>query len=431
MRHRLPARGALACVGVALSTLSWGGCRQHVEPTVDARSFAADAEEYVDVVLALGERDHDSIDFYSGPPEPRARARERNLTMPEIRRWAVELRERLASGPSASADEQSRREFMIRQLDAVIGRIDLLAGKRFTFDEESRLFFGVTVDEGDRTSADRARAELERLLPGRGSLGQRYAAFDSRFMVPPDRLPAVIARALEECRRVTLEHMSLPAGESVSVEYTRMMPWSAFTTYEGRGHSRIEINTDFGLTVDRAFNLACHEAYPGHHAINTLIDTRLVGPSQRVELMTQPMFSPQTLRTEGAATFAPELAFTDANRLVFGRDELFPLAGLKPHEAERYYRVSKLVGQLGWFQADVARRYLDGDLEFVRAAAELEDRALMSSPEATLKFLNEFRTYAVTYTVGRDLVAREVDGQGEADEATRWRSFERWVTNTK
>ena len=58
-------------------------------------------------------------------------------------------------------------------------------------------------------------------------------------------------------------------------------------------------------------------------------------------------------------------------------------------------------------QLDVARRYLDGDLEFARAARELEEGALMPSADATLKFFNEFRTYAVAYTVGRDAVARD------------------------
>ena len=125
-----------------------------------------------------------------------------------------------------------------------------------------------------------------------------------------------------------LAHLSLPAGEQVTVEYVRGTPWSAFTRYEGRGRSRIQINTDFDLTVDRALQLACHEAYPGHHAINSLIDARFVGAKHWIEYTVQPMFSPQSLRTEGAATFAAELAFPDESRLAFERDELFPLAGL-------------------------------------------------------------------------------------------------------
>jgi hypothetical protein len=210
------------------------------------------------------------------------------------------------------------------------------------------------------------------------------------------------------------------------------MPWSAFTRYEGHARSRIQINTDFDLTVDRALQLACHEAYPGHHVINSVLDAVRPWP----ELTVLPMFSPQSLRTEGAATFAAELAFPDASRLGFERDELFPVAGLNPDDADRYLRVSRAVDRLRWLQADIARRYLDGDLEFARAAAVLEEDALMPSAVATLKFFNEFRTYAVTYTVGRDVVARYVESHAGATGLpgtvdARWRAYERWIATTK
>src|SRR6185503_15285138 len=98
-----------------------------------------------------------------------------------------------------------------------------------------------------------------------------------------------------------------------------------------------------------------------------------------IEYSAEPMFSPQSLRTEGAATYAAELAFPDDSRLAFERDELFPLVGLDPGEADKYVRISRLVDALRGCQLDVARRYLDGDLEFARAAGELEQTALMPS----------------------------------------------------
>jgi hypothetical protein len=391
-----------------------------------ARSLGPEAEAYVQLVLALGQRDGDSLDFYTGPPEWMAEARANQRTLADIGSSATTLLQRVEH---SRADDPTRQAFLVRQLRAVVARIDVLSGRRLPFDQESRVLFGVTADDGDPVPAERIRDDLDQALPGDGSLGHRYAAFERRFLIPRVRVPVVMTRAIEGCRRVTLAQIDLPAGERVYVEYTGGLPWSAFTRYEGSAHSRIQINTDFDLTVDRALQLACHEAYPGHHTINTLIDTRLVGPVNRVELSVQPMFSPQSLRTEGAATFAPELAFSGDARLAFERDELFPLAGLNPADAEPYLRVSALVDRLRGLQAGIARRYLDGNLEFVRAAIALEDETLMPSPAPTLKFLNQFRTYAVTYTIGRDLVAREVGTEG--DPGTRWRAFERWVMETK
>ena len=52
-------------------------------------------------------------------------------------------------------------------------------------------------------------------------------------------------------------------------------------------------------------------------------------------------------------------------------------------------------------ELSVARDYVDGKIEFVRAADALEDRALMAHAEATVRYLNEFGVYAATYTDGR------------------------------
>ena len=62
----------------------------------------------------------------------------------------------------------------------------------------------------------------------------------------------------------------------------------------------------------------------------------------------------------------------------------------------------------------MTRRYLDGALDFPRAAAALEHDALMPSADATLKFVNQFRSYAATYTFGRDRLARRVAGSWDA-----------------
>jgi hypothetical protein len=414
-----------ATIVILLAAAALWACRR-VAP---APSLDAEAEQYVRIVLALGDRDPDSLDFYAGPPAWKAEAHERNASFREITRSATGQIARLVHEASSSEEADARRAFLIRQLHAIVARSALLTGTRLAFDDESEAMFGIRLGSIDRETAAQARAEVDRLLPGRGSLVQRYAAFDRQFMIPPDRLAAVMTRSIDGCRRATLAHMTLPPGEHVIVEYVGGTPWSAFTRYEGHGQSRIQINAAFGLTVDRALQLACHEGYPGHHAINTWIDATLVGPRHRVELTVQPMFSPQSLRTEGAATFAPELAFSDADRLAFERDELFPLAHLDGSAVAHYLQVERAVDDLRMPQAAIAREYLDGTLEFARASAALEARALMPSADATLKFFNEFRSYAVTYTLGHDEAARAVNAA--AGDAARWQTYLRWAADLK
>ncbi len=386
------------------------------------------AEAYVRIVLALGDRDPDSLDFYAGRPEWRARAGTEHASFADIKKRADALRDEIVRAPSTDPQTDARRRFLAGQLRAVGARVELLTGRHFTFDEEADRLFGLTATRGPDRSAD-ARAKLARALstsvPGAGTevgLAHRYAEFDRRVLIPRDRVPGVIARALDECRRITAGHLTLPADERVEVAYVHDTPWSAFTRYEGGGRSRIEINADFALTVDRALSLACHEAYPGHHTISLLIDTAHPYPELRV----QPLFSPQTFRTEAAATFAPDLAFSDSERLRFERDELFPRANLNPADADLYLHVSRLVDRLRPAELEIAREYLDGALEFARASAALEDRALMSSPDATLKFFNQFRSYALTYTLGADKIGGVV-----ASSKNRWNAYAHWVTDLK
>ena len=388
------------------------------------------ARTYVGLALALGDRDADSLDSYHGPPPWQAAARREHATLAEIRRRAVALANTLNSERAGeTAEAATRRAFLTGQLSAIRSRIDILQGARPSFADETRVLFGLDVGETapstDRSahqpgsSADAARLDLDRLLPGGGDLATRYAAFDRQFLVGADRLPAVLSRAIEGCRAATRAHLELPAGERVEVEYVHDLPWSAFTRYEGRSISRVQVNAGMPLTVDRALDLACHETYPGHHTIAVLVDARF--GETRPEFFVQPLFSMQSALHEAASSLAPGLAFSEAARTDFERDELFPLAGLDPAQAARHVAAGRLVDRLHTIEADIARKYLDGALDFPRAAAALEREALMPSADATLKFLNQFRSYAATYTLGRDLLEGAVDRD--------WAAYRRAVTD--
>ena len=388
----------------------------------------AAAESYVRLVLALAERDPDSLDNYRGPADWQTEARHQHATLGSIDRDAAALASRLTSEASGASDDPVRRGFLVRQLRAVAARAKIVAGDRPRFADEASALFGIDTPPPFSATGS-VRLELDRLIPGRGDLPSRYAAFDRRFLIASERLPAVLARAIDACRAKTAEHVALPAGEHVELAYVAGLPWSAFTRYEGRFKSVIRVNAALPLTVDRALDLACHEAYPGHHTINSLMEQRL--GTVRTELLVQPLFSPQSLLHEAAASTAPVLAFSDAERLTFERDTLFPLAGLKPADAELYVRVERLIDRLHPVEADIARRYLDEELDFPRASEALRREALMPSPDATLKFLNQFRTYAATYTTGRDLLSTEIDRRvgGTNAGVGRWNAYIAIVTD--
>ena len=380
------------------------------------------------IALALGERDGDSLDSYHGPPAWQADARREHATLSEVRGRAVALAAALtADRDGSTADDRTRRAFLIAQLGAIASRIDILQGARPPFADEARLLFGLDsrealgsgAEDAARRTAEAVRSQLDRLLPGRGDLAARYAAFDRQFLIPADRLPAVLSRAIDGCRAVTRAHVELPAGEHVEVEYVHDLPWSAFTRYGGGFVSRVQVNAALPLTVGRALDLACHEAYPGHHTIAVLLDAQY--GARRPEFLVQPLFSMQSALHEAASSVAVAVAFPEGERTTFVREVLFPLAGLDRSGAELHVRVGGLVDRLHTIETQIARKYLDGTLDFPRAAAALERDALMPSAAATLTFLNQFRSYAATYTIGRDALAQAID--------TGWAGYLRAVTD--
>ena len=379
------------------------------------------ARAYVRLVAALGARDPDTLDTdgnSAGPALPAVR-----VSFSDIATQAREVVAELRAEPTSNAAPDPRRQHLIAQFDAIATRAEQLGGRRFPIELEVRRLFGVTL----RRNADAGAAlgpsiaALDRLLPGSGRLAERVQAYDARFTVPADRVPATFERALAECRARTTAHVPLPAGESVTVEYVRDRPWSGHSRYLGGSRSRIEVNTTFPLTVDRILELACHEGYPGHHAYSTLRDAALVQGRGWEEFSVMPLFSPESFVAEAAAAMGATMAFSYSDRLAFERDVLFPVAGLDPEQAESYLTVAHLSECLTPSLASVVGRYLSGDLDFVEAGWALEDEALMAHPTATLQFVNEYRGYALAYTLGRTqllpLIGPDVPTDG------RWQNF--------
>jgi hypothetical protein len=364
-------------------------------------------------VLALAERDPDSLDSYRGPSAWRAEAQARRATLEEIGQSVHNLSESLSRESGQDDDGGERRAFLLRQLRAIAARVEILKGARPRFDEEATELFG--IEWGTLGSQG-----------SQGSLGSVGSVRES--VIPPDRVPAVLARAVAGCRAATLAHLPLPPSEQVSVEFVPDYSWSAFTHYEGRFRSRIRVNARLPLTVDGALDLACHEAYPGHHTVNVVIESRF--GDTRPEFFVQPLFSPQSLLHEGAAMVASSFAFSDADRVAFERDQLFPLAGLDPSKAARSVEASRARERLKWTQVEILRRYIDGELDFARASMALARQVPGESADEMLKFANQFRTYVVTYPVGQKLVTDYLDQHSSAaeDEAGRWRTYMELVT---
>lgn len=398
-------------------------------PTSGVRErLDAVAEGYVRLALSLGQHDSAYVDAYYGPRSWQQDAVQRQSPLPAILDDAEVLLTSLAPFRAVEEGEvRSRAAFLSVLVSSLRARAAMVSGATCTFDEEAKALYDVTPPHFSESHFDSIHGELDRLLPGPDSLAARVDRYRAEFELPRERLADVFNAAIAECRRRTLMHVDLPASEAFALEFVRDRPWSGYNWYEGGFRSRIQVNTDLPVHLDRVVDLAAHEGYPGHHVFNALIEARLVGARGWVELTVFPLFSPLALVAEGTANFGIEVAFPGDERQGFEREVLLPLAGLADADVERYHTVLALLGRLTYAANEVARGYLDGALDRESAVEQLVRRALMARERAEqrTRFFDAYRSYVVNYNLGLDLVRGYIERRGGVPSAParRWREY--------
>ena len=390
------------------------------------------AEQYVKLVLAVGQHDGDYVDAFYGPPEWRKAAESTKTPLAAIDANAAATEARLAAlplppvkGPDAEL-WALRRQYLTRQLAALRSRVAMLQGKRFTFDEESQALYDAVAPVIPESEFEAVLAQLAVKLPGEGSLIDRYDRYKAAFIIPRNRLDRVFQEAIRGCRG-RMPSVQLPLKERFTVEYVTNKSWSGYNWYQGEFRSLIQVNTDLPVYIDRAIDLACHEGYPGHHAYNVLLEKNLVKDRGWIEYTVYPLFSPQSLIAEGTANYGIEVTFAMADRLRFEGEVLFPIAGLDEKRAAEYYSVQALVDRLSYAGNEAARQYIDGKMSREAAVAWLEKYALYTKPRAEqrVKFIEQYRSYVINYNLGKDLVRGYVEKQIGRDKTPqrRWDVF--------
>ena len=401
--------------------------------------------------------DPNYVDAYYGPEELRAKVQADKADLATLARRAGELVATAGALPRTAGGTDSdllalRHDYLRQQLASAAARIELLRGRKMSFDEESKALYDAVAPRHDEAyfqeRLDRIAAVLARLpeTPGasqpssRGSLRDRVEALRAQVTIPHEKLAAVFERAIDECRARSATHVALPAGESFTVEQVTDKPWTGYNWYKGGYRSVIQVNVSLPIWIDRALDLACHEGYPGHHLYNALLERELVRGRGWPEFEVYPLFSPQSLIAEGTANYGVELAFPAGERLAFERDVLFPLAGLDPGLAAPYARVRELLEELSYAGNEAARRYLDGAIDAAAAAVWLE-RYTLTSPERAqqgVRFFDTYRSYVINYNLGQDLVQRHVEARAAAagsDPATlsqrKWRAFVELISSPR
>jgi len=396
------------------------------------------AERYRKLVLAVGQHDANYVDAYYGPAALQEEVARKKQSLASIRSEVQAARRDIAKQKPHNAEEALRIEFLSKQLRAVEARVDMLDGKKFTFDEETAVLYDAVSPHHDRAYYEAIVAEVDKLVPGTGPLPERLKAFRAQFVIPKDRLKQVFDASIAACRERTMRYVELPKNESFVMEFVSNKPWSGYNWYKGNAHSLIQINTEFPIYIERALDLGCHEGYPGHHVYNALLEQELVKKRNWVEFSVYPLYSPMSLIAEGSANYGIQMAFPDDERVDFEQKTLYPLAGLDPALAPQYAQFLKLMAKLSYADNDNAREYLEGRFTKEQAQEWMVNVGLYPPEKSAqrVSFYDANRGYVINYNLGQDLVKAFVERHATATDpaaarAQRWDAFKQLLSSPR
>ncbi len=394
------------------------------------------AESYVKVILKVGKFDPDYVDAYYGPDEwkPDSTFNADSTALKHLDAETDALLDSMESLGKYNADEMQtlRFRFLYKQMLAVKTKIFMLRGGNLPFDQETKALYDAEAPHYSEEHFQKIIAELDKVLPGTGNVTDRFEKFRSQFIIPKDKLDKVFTAAINECRRITLDHIRLPEDENFKIEYVNNKPWGGYNWYKGNSFSVIQVNTDLPIYIDRAVDLAAHEGYPGHHVYNTLLERNMVRQRGWVEFSVYPLFSPQSLIAEGTANFGIEMAFPGDSRIKFEKEVLFPIAGLDSSQADEYYHALELTDELTYATNEAARNYLNGDWDRETAVRWLQKYELRSKEKAAMMmdFIDKYRSYVINYNLGKDIVKNYIERNGGTKDnpSKRWEIFEKIIS---
>jgi hypothetical protein len=361
------------------------------------------AERYLRLGLQVGRHVEGIVDAYYGPPE---------LAAAVDAEPPVDPRE-LVSAAEALLDELEDG-WLRDQVTGLRTYTKVLAGDSASYADEVEGCYGVRPTYTDEAVFTAAHERLEELLPGTGTLAERYARWEESIRVPPERVERAVAGVIEEARGWTRRLIELPSDETVALEIVRDEPWLAFCGYLGGLRSRIAVNVSLPISAIELLILSIHETYPGHHVERAVKEDVLVRSRGLLEETLVLLPTPQSIISEGIAKLAPPTLLEGEGGAALAT--VVHEAGIEldlPHALA----VQRALEPCSWAQVNAALMLHDDGVGEDEAKEYLARWGLLT-PEWTDHLVRLFteptsRTYVLTYSAGRDLCEAYVAGEPE------------------
>jgi hypothetical protein len=362
-------------------------------------------DRYLLLGLRLGKHVDGFVDAYYGPAELKQRVDAEEPTPAAA--LAEEASELLALTAGLDGQRGSWLHAQLVGLETVARR---LAGEGISWVDEVERCHGVSPKLTDESVFEEAHARLDEAFGD----AEGQARWRESQAVPAATLVEAASALNADARERTRELFGLPDGEEVTIEIETNVPWAAFNYYQGNLRSRVAISGDLPTYSYFLASLTPHELYAGHHTEHAWKEELLVRRQGFLEESVLLTGTPQSTISEGIAMVAADVLYGD--ELHVRAAELLGPLGV-PYDPERAQvmddvepALRKASDNMAWF-LNVENRPVEEVVEYGMRWRRLP----RDHVEKSIEFLTDptWRAYAATYTNGRELVERFVDGDRE------------------
>lgn len=341
------------------------------------------------------------VESYYGPEQLRVQAEKSTVDIKDLISMSRELLELIKFADL----EDSRKQYLLKQIRAMETSARFLGGEEIPYITQVQKYFDISPIKIEEEELERAKSQLDNILPGRGTIQERMDRRRTQFKVPDDIIIPIVQICNEENHTRSESYIKIPLSQDIEIKLTSHQPWVAYNWFLGNQRSRIEFNTDISFQVQNLARIVAHEGFPGHHTERCLKEEFLYRNKGYIENSIVLTRAPEAVISEGIATIALEMIFQEKEFIEWVSEVLAPRINVEldiPFELEFY----KVLKTLNYLNGNAAYLMYAENVPKEQVHTYIAKYRMKKKEEQDLKFILDplWKPFIYNYTVGRQLV---------------------------
>lgn len=294
---------------------------------------------YLRLVLGLAPHVPGLINAYFGPPDWLDVVEAEPPSLEMLRHHAIAV----ATAAQKSDLPRSRRERILRNVRALLWLIRAKEGEQIMFSEQVRLLLDLQAESAGEEVFQTAHETLAAILPGSGSLAERWAEWQAGYILPAQAGQPLLVEVLHQLRE------RLGAGNVLTAETIRVIETqkSGQVAYQP---GQLHLPTAATLRADRLYHLAARWGYGGLHSVYTAQSRRYAAGQGEVECAVLLNLGPDQIIFQGL----PQAVLSELDLYTEAIPALIARAGLSPLTTEELQALHLAEDALQWAAANAA-----------------------------------------------------------------------------